>query len=556
MEQIPVEVLEMIFDRVPVGQLDECRRVCKFWQWTIDHLVFDCLVVYLDCPPVNQTLFPTNRRLSLRYCVQMEEFIYMEQFINLAELKKSIYCKFKRICFYDQLQNYAFPTVFRGLGSHWIEAPGIYLEQVQMVTYHLSQLEELHLWHVRVDPSNRTLVLPNVKTFKIIPRIGPDFILDAPHLRNLSITSYEHFRLVHPETVETLEVLPYNITSIFLNEYNFLTSLTSLKRLLFFGETGYSLWRGGMMEFLSGLEEIHVLSFNFCKKFYEGMQELKVRAKKLSIYFGGLEIDALRDLLSTITKDTHHKYFCSGILKTSDQRDFYEANYAALSETPQIYGVDYSLIEPLIGAHLFPPQRLSMLKTVIVKGSVRDEPAFGWWLSKLNSLIEIHFLCSLSQEFYSNILPASCPTLPCLTLDFGTPLDFSFLFKLKFLYQLDLATADYDLVKRLFENLVYLRKLALEEYKYNFPWGNPSKQSLGVVKKRKEKKMAFEVYDGNHEDAGRKHNRWFKLVQEFENFKSLLEFLSMDSPNFIHSYDYNCNLDNFGHPNWSRIRDQ
>ena len=521
MERIPVEVLEMIFDRVPVGQLDNCRLVCKLWQWIIDRLAFDCLVVYLDCPPVNQTLFPRNRRLSLRYCVHMH---YLVKELK-KKRKKSIYLKFKKMYFYDHVKAFCFQK--RCSLGDWQE---IYLRNVQMVTNQLSQLEELHLCDVTDRERNSKLFLPNLKIFKIILRvngIAPLFhglTLDAPQLKHLRIRYYGKFRLVHPETVETLEILPDNWRSLFDN--NFLTSFTGLKRLLFFGEIGpWSdlLWRDGMMKFLSGLEEIHVLSTDFCKKFYEGMQELKERDNHLRIYISGFEIDALRDLLSTITMDTRYKYLCSRILETSDQRNFYQANYAALSETPQIHGVDYNLIEPLIGAHLFTPQRLPMLKLVIVNRPVRDEHTFGWWLSQLNSLIEISFLCSLSQEFYSNILPASCPTLPCLTLDFGTPLDFSFLFKLKFLFRLDLTGSDYGLIKPLFANLAYLRCLAFEEHKYN-----PDRQSLGVTKRRnkKKKKMVFEVYNGQEREKWNKnHNLVFKFVQEFETFESLGEFL-------------------------------
>ena len=92
MEQIPVEVLEMIFDRLPIGQLNKYRRMCKRWQYTID-----CLVVYRHFLPLNQTHFPSDERVNLRYC------IHLDTFTEESELKKGIYRKFRRIFLYEIL---------------------------------------------------------------------------------------------------------------------------------------------------------------------------------------------------------------------------------------------------------------------------------------------------------------------------------------------------------------------------------------------------------------------------------------------------------------------
>ena len=96
MDQIPVEVLNVIFDFLPVSQLTDCLRVCKKWLLTIDCLMnFDCLVVYQDVLPINQRFFHTNQRVGTQHCINVDIFL------RESEFKKRIYRKFKRVYIYD-----------------------------------------------------------------------------------------------------------------------------------------------------------------------------------------------------------------------------------------------------------------------------------------------------------------------------------------------------------------------------------------------------------------------------------------------------------------------
>ena len=144
----------------------------------------------------------------------------------------------------------------------------------------------------------------------------------------------------------------------------------------------------------------------------------------------------------------------------------------------------------------------------------------------------------LSQEFYSNVLPANCPTLQGLTL-FNVSLDLSFLLKLKFLYRIDLCSSDYGLVERLFSNLAYLRYLAFHEC------SDVSRPSLMSMKKNYRLRKVFtktdsddsydedcepiietikgyiyEVYDGQKCELD---SDW-EPVEEFESFESFVKF--------------------------------
>ena len=88
------------------------------------------------------------------------------------------------------------------------------------------------------------------------------------------------------------------------------------------------------------------------------------------------------------------------------------------------------------------------LQVIIVNEQVKDELAFGRWISGSNSLIEIIFKCPLSPKFYSSILPSSCPTLRCLAkpiakpiyaANLPKPISLPFLLKFMFLYRLDFS---------------------------------------------------------------------------------------------------------------------
>ena len=529
----------MIFDSLAIGQLAECYRVCKKWQSTIDCLMsFDCLVVYRDCLPVNQTLFSIHQRVSLRHCIHLDAFTEREEF------KKSIYRKFQRICLYDHhFENFRY-TDF----NHYMIRPRTDFP-LRMLSY-LQQLEELHLWSLYLDNSYR-LSLPNLKTFKTIhsmPEIALSELafhdheqveLDTPQLSNLSLTDIRCVKLVHPETIESLEIrgsLTFNVVSDFPM---FLESLTGLKCLLIEGrgdQVCCYITQNELVEILKGrLRELHVLlwsngrsdyEFELSREACQTMSELKEQANQMRIYFNGLEMNCLRHLLDESSRKERNNFFFKNGLVRRDQRDLYLTNCSALSKTLPFHLVNYDLIEELNGSALdfFSAGRMPRLEAVVVSKPVKNELAFGSWLSKSNSLPGIIFERPLSQEFYSNILPASCPTLEGLILLFNPPpdfsLDFSFLLKLKSLYRIDLTSSDYGLVELLFSNLAYLRYLAFYEFKRENK--RPKRPSLGIVKRIKEKQTTYEVCDGQ---MGYLYLSYPE--KEFESLERLIEFAKL-----------------------------
>lgn len=248
-----------------------------------------------------------------------------------------------------------------------------------MVNY-LQQLEELHLWSIRITGDGR-LSMPNLKTFKTIQRYNFKITLDAPQLINLSLTTPSSVKLVHPETIETLEVRysPYSFcdSNIFPS---FLISLTGLKYLLL--EDCLMLYpelarEQGVLKSLSGrLKEIHFFGFrNFDRALCQAMSEPKEQASEMRIYFGGLEIDCLRDLLNGGNKQAPDSLNKRG-LATRDQLDFYLSNSSMLSKMLPLHEVNYNLVENLSGSSLniFSPGRLPILEMVRVKEPLKDEP--------------------------------------------------------------------------------------------------------------------------------------------------------------------------------------
>ena len=510
MDEIPIEILEMIFERLPIDQLEECRRVSKKWQFTIDcRMTFDCLVVHRGLPPVNQTFFPTNKKVSLRYCLPFDDF-------TEEKMKKGIYRRFRRACFYTHFDNSLHFTKRFHLR---IYACPLNMRTKLSPFNQLNQLEELHLCSI-LRLEDCTLSLPNLKTFKLNGGVQFWITLDAPQLVNLSLEKrFHNVKLIHPETIKRFEIwFGYLAAFCQLSFCEYLKSMSSLKRLLI--ESGNLIFypelseKKSVIEFLrDGVEEIHLLGFwKISSEFWQTMKELKEQDKQMKIYLKGLEMDCLRELLDKPPEDVRRNAFLEAShLTTSDQATTYLSNSSALSEKLHFFRVNYSAIEGLVRntLDLFDPRRLFSVRVVFVSEQVKDELAFGRWLSKLNTLVEIIFDCPMSQHFYSNTLPTSCPTLQGLTLNCVAPLDFSFLLKFKFLLRLDLGSSDYSLVELLFSKLAHFRYVAF--YECN---DNELERILAVINRRN----SFEVYDykGEYENVS--------PVKKFETFESLIEF--------------------------------
>lgn len=520
MEQIPVEVLEVVFDRLPIGHLDKCRQVCKKWQFTIDFLMsFDCLVVYDDLLPINQTHFPSNERVSLRYCIHVDAFNELKRF------RKGIYRRFRRLFIYKIFGTIAFSNRFQ----YRIMECGRFSEAVMPIVSYLNQLEELQLVAQQIPPI--ILFLPNLKIFKTTHFLACDIFLNAPKLISLSVYRFYALKLVHPETIETLEIQAGGSNGVFQCEgfCEYLTSFTGLKKLLIqdriveFDPEFVREFR--VVEFMRDLEEIHFFgNVNFRdrgNRLYPVLRELKEQVKRMRIYFHGLEIDCLPDILEKLDRKERVRHRINfKRLATAYQRDFYLANSLSCTETLPLYEVEYSLIEHS-ELDLFSPRKLPRLERVFLNEQVKDELALGKWLSGSATLKEIVFRRALSPDFYSTLLPVSCPTLQWLMLE--APLDLSFLFKLRFLTRVEFISSDYGLVERLFSGLPYLGYLAF--YELSESTKNPRKVLLRIIKRVLERnKIEYELYDGQRIRAPTVR-QVFVPRNVFESFESLVEFL-------------------------------
>lgn len=526
MDQSPVELLEMIFDRLSIDQIDQCRMVCKKWQFIIDCLMnFDCLVIYKNFLPVNQTFFPTNQRVSLRYLINSDQL-----FTDRSKFKKVIFSKFKRIYLYSGLKAVRFTNLSAFYSAILPGLPSCKMAFDMTMLNYLSQLEELHFGWFKIEGSCR-LSLPNLKTFKICQPIGGEITLDTPRLTDISFMIYIGINLLHPETIETLEVKAGNFARhMFRESYmsEFLMSLNGLKCLLIETsrpEIDSEMMRTrGVIEFLRvRVKEIHFLGItDYSRALCQVMKELKEQSKQIKIYFNGL--DCLRNLLDEPIDSEN--LLNRRPLVTKNQLKLYLTS--AISEPLPLYTVNYNLIEELIitsfykrEPNLFSARKLPRLEVVIVKEQVKDELTFSRWLSGSNTLLEIQFDYPLSQEFYTSLLPATCPNLQCLRFNFNAPLDFLFLLKLKFLYSVEFTrdnNSSYNLVELLFPNLTHLKYLGFYENR-----GKTIKVSLGVVKRENEKKITYELYDGQVLDN---LNIWKRYVpvKRFDTFESLAKF--------------------------------
>lgn len=458
MDRVPVEVLKIILEFLPMGQMKDCIRVCKKWKATVDCLVqFDCLVVYSDVPPVNQRFFHTNQVVSLQHCMKQDVFL------RGSEFKKSIYRKFRRLYIYDHFNFETSSIKNPSLHGSWVFSEPTKLNW-------LSHLEELHLWIVDLQEDCK-LTLPNLKTFKVLAIFRHTLALDAPQLTNLSVFNFENLQLQHPQTIQTLEFRGPMLFVRF-NLKSFL-ALSSLKYLRITQHPNFrpELEKDQVIEFLGNLKEIHVHYLVHHRAFYPVIKRLKVQTNdQIQIFFAGLE-------MASLLHDQKEPSYLPW--PSREDLDFYTTNYSK-SETLPFKGLAYQLVENWDDElEFFTTKMLPNLEFVEV-GAVKDERALGNWLKSLDTLIQISFDFPLSQEFFSNILPASRPNVEILNFSykkqlvfskkknqmkksFKKPLDFSFLFQFQYICKVfcNRNHLDPGVLERLFTDLPYFKFLSV-----------------------------------------------------------------------------------------------
>lgn len=446
MDRVPVEVLEIILGFVPFDQLKNCVVVCKKWKFTVGCLrKFDCLVVYHDTLPVNQRFFHTNQLVSLQHCIKQEAFF------RPSEMKRSIYRRFRRLYIYDHFNNFEhemIPSPRRRLLCWMFSEP-------HKLNW-LNHLEELHLWMVNLQKKQK-LILPNLKTFKVLAVFKHTLTLDAPQLTNLSVFDFENLLLLHPQTIQKLEFKGELLFAGFNLES--LVTLSDLKHLLITHLHGGSIDDqtkiDEIIKFLCNLKEIHVHYYSALTGFYGMLRRLKEQTNdQIQIYYDGFKMTFLINLFHNPRGPFYHPWV------NSKDLDFYLINRSMTSETLPFKALMYQLVENCREPDFFTARRLIHLEYIVIN-AVRDERALGNWLKSLDTLIHILFQHPLSQEFYSNILPASCPDVEILRFEFKEELDFTFLLEFQYLFKVECYQLTYDLIEVLFTGLAYFKRLTV-----------------------------------------------------------------------------------------------
>ena len=511
MDRIPIEVLVLIFDRIPIDQLDECRLVCKRWHFTVENLMpFDCLVVYKECPPNNERFFHTNRRVSLRHCVNTVD---PSKFKN----HRSVYSKFKRIYHLDYLCH------LPEFSSAW------------------QRLEEVHLGSIRL-PGNYQLTLSNLKVFQVCQVFDGILKLDTPQLSQLKVyyfntSFFGNVALAHPETVETLQITGPRFDP---DDCKVLATMSGLRSLVLEIYTSFQFNNhAGVLEPLLAdlcvqgkLKEIHFWTIGLLE-LREGrnraidsvMRRLKQRAKEMRIYLAGVEFDHLRNLPDLLPKRGNRSlntwWFNAWWLYQQKTMDAHLTDPSMLSDTLPFREVSYGLIEKHINSQIFQPRRLVYLRMVRLFHRVNDELALIRWLKGLETLTDIFVSvnCGLSRKFFSDTLPTICPNIKCFQIYIKAstnkgdrqPDEFSFLLKFKSLSSVHFhcfhcVQPDYSMVKPLFANLVHFRKLVFYKRKVQ------CKMFLNVVKSTNEFNVYFRVNE-NGQGTGRIFQSLDSLIQ-------------------------------------------
>lgn len=431
-----MEVLEShIFSLIPIGQLNECRMVCKKWLLIIDSMFLDTLVItsgnYL---PVAERWFHTGRPVNCQNAI-----IGFKNFE--LESRKKLFQKFRKVFIYDSHPFYHWVFVkYRAFGRNS-------LLDIFLLNY-FQELRELHFGEMPLV-GKCELVLPNLRFFKYFYITGR-LTLKAARLERIStycMRSRDAPKFTYPGSILHLEATHYDLEGG-KNLYNLEILSLKFKHISLEGFLN-------LKKKFKKLKEVHVYHVYHleafkrysCSNLFQKLKELGLR-----VYLSGLELGSLIDL------DYSGEGVYNNLFQPAQVQAYLERYESVSEQLPTVFEICYSALENSLSElpkNFF--EKLVALREVVVTERVENEANLEWFLIRLPRLATIKFECSVSQHFYFNVLPRCSPQVEWLYFKFnGDEISFDFLTKLHYLRIIHLPRVDLDILKVLFQNLNYL----------------------------------------------------------------------------------------------------
>lgn len=400
---LPLEIYSDIFGRLPINDIFKCRSVSKRFKFIIDNLKLRNLVIAEDefKFTLNRKWFATNEPIDTLHTIlcpsNPAESLKIE-----SQLRKNLFSSIKQLYIHSNYLSFKSDDLGNCLN-------------------HFKRLEILEILNLEINSESK-LILPNLKVLNWSVR-GDICVLDTPKLELVKIqflNGMDNIEFLYPEKIKHAE---------FQEKRNILKKFVNLEHLaikhLEFIEADF-------LQHHSKLKQIHFDS-NDVVFFELKQQKERLKRKDLKIFFLGINFDELPQYSSAF-----------------NHSELYEKNIKLLAEAyerkrianvlPFVEQINYNTFEDnfkQLPKDLI--ERFVNLELVKVTKKVEDLKKFQNFLKNTSNFSSLKLNnSSLNAQFYSEQLPACCPSITNLTIKDENieEIDFDFLFKLDYLISL------------------------------------------------------------------------------------------------------------------------
>ena len=501
MDQLPPELLTIIFKNLNHKNKRNCKLVCKKFNFVIQNLKEECLVVLISDSRRklhHLNWFYTNKRTSNSRILISKEYDFLS-----TELIKTKCSNLKKLFIYIRKTSYSDS-----------KAAGFNFERN---VNKFNQLEELNIYNANML-KDATIRLPNLKIGKIhFDTNGHKLTLNCVKLRIFSCFHFNRsFVFTYPEKITHLEIDGF-YREVNSNERNQkeleIYQFVNLEYIVFnHHNVGF---KGDSFTRFAKLKEYHYNKFSTIGGFLDARRSnrelLKVKERLVEndfkIYFSGLDSELIKNFEE---KELHTELMNGPNSKNHlNQTTLCTKYYNNLIQIcPSIRKINYNELLDFYKDEL-PSDFFTRMPNIqkVFAREVADEKAFLKFLSKCN-LIKLDLRRTFKKQQSYDSLPKVCPFIvKFYPIELSGQIKIDFILKFSYLSHLILyRKLDYEFVNCLFENLE-------EFYQITLPF---DKDAYYRLKKEHDE---FEAFDENS-------NRTFVNSNLNDLFKEMKEFHS------------------------------
>lgn len=414
--ELPPEILAMIFGFLTVREKFNCIRVCKRFYWIISNSKLRSLVIAQDSLPVNERWAFTFEPVSL-----CSSIISLDLDLIETQMKRELFSSLRSL--FISLCNLSY------LSSSFVDS----LNRLQL-------LERLELPLILLN-GRRTLALANLRILSLKQVHGNRLSLRTPKLGKLRLQSacFDSLEIVFPDELKQLDCAEFELC---INRFVHLECLFCLS---------ISDLNEHFLLNLPELKELHFERDHFA--FYSlANQQRLLHRPGLAVYYQGLRSRGYLEANLNFGSDSLNE----------ENVGIYLSNYDELpNRLVFIKYINYNCLESKQVPEEF-IKKFPHLNGVWIERKIEDELKFANFLIGCPnfSLLKLNF-SGLSPEFYSVLLPTLCATIKNLEIKDEPNLieELSFEFIRNFHYLTTLVTnkrIGVEFVYEAFKELKYL----------------------------------------------------------------------------------------------------